>query len=191
MTIERPLEIAAWVELGVCWIAWSLAFVKPQKRASGQKKAVRAPSSRWGIFLVMLGYACVWAFVRPTGFEKSPASLIASMIFAPPSVVLVWMAVRHLDKQWRFEAALSEDHKLITTGPYRWLRNPIHASMLGMLLATGFAKTWWPLLVAGVIFFVIGTEIRVRAEERLLEQRFGEEFAQYKTQTPAYLPFLR
>ena len=191
MTIERPLEIAAWVELGVCWIAWSLAFVKPQKRASGQKKAVRAPSSRWGIFLVMLGYACVWAFVRPTGFEKSPASLIASMIFAPPSVVLVWMAVRHLDKQWRFEAALSEDHKLITTGPYRWLRNPIYASMLGMLLATGFAKTWWPLLVAGVIFFVIGTEIRVRAEERLLEQRFGEEFAQYKTQTPAYLPFLR
>ena len=191
MTIERPLEIAAWVELGVCWITWSLAFVKPQKRASGQKKAVRAPSSRWGIFLVMLGYACVWAFVRPTGFEKSAASLIASMILAPPSVVLVWMAVRHLDKQWRFEAALSEDHKLITTGPYRWLRNPIYASMLGMLLATGFAKTWWPLLVAGVIFFVIGTEIRVRAEERLLEQRFGEEFAQYKTQTPAYLPFLR
>jgi protein-S-isoprenylcysteine O-methyltransferase Ste14 len=191
MTIERPLEIAAWVELGVCWIIWSLAFVKPQKRASGQKKAVRAPSSRWGIFRVMLGYACAWAFVRPTGFEKSPASLIASMILAPPSVVLVWMAVRHLDKQWRFEAALSEDHKLITTGPYRWLRNPIYASMLGMLLATGLAKTWWPLLVAGVIFFVIGTEIRVRAEERLLEERFGEEFAHYKTQTPAYLPFLR
>ena len=191
MTIEKPLEIAAWVELGVCWITWSLAFVKPQKRASGQKKAVRAPSSRWGIVLVMLGYACVWAFVRPTGFEKSPASLIASMILAPPSVVLVWMAVRHLDKQWRFEAALSEDHKLITTGPYRWLRNPIYASMLGMLLATGFAKTWWPLLVAGVIFFVIGTEIRVRAEEMLLEERFGEEFAQYKTQTPAYLPILR
>jgi protein-S-isoprenylcysteine O-methyltransferase Ste14 len=191
MTIERPLEIAAWVELGVCWIAWSLAFVKPQKRASGQKKTVTAPSSRWGIFLVMLGYACIWAFVRPAGFEKSPASLIASIILAPPSVVLVWMAVRHLDKQWRFEAALSEDHKLITTGPYRWLRNPIYASMLGMLLATGFAKTWWPLLVAGVIFFIIGTEIRVRAEERLLEQRFGEEFAQYKTQTPAYLPFLR
>jgi protein-S-isoprenylcysteine O-methyltransferase Ste14 len=189
--IVTPLEIAAWVELGVCWIAWSLAFIKPQKRASGQKKAVREPSSRWGIFLVMLGYACIWAFVRPTGFEKSPVSLIASMILAPLSVVLVWMAVRHLDKQWRFEAALSEDHNLITTGPYRWLRNPIYGSMFGMLLATGFAKTWWPFLVAGVILFVIGTEIRVRAEEKLLGARFGEEFARYKSQTPAYLPFLR
>jgi protein-S-isoprenylcysteine O-methyltransferase Ste14 len=191
MMIVRPLEIAAWVELGVCWIAWSLAFVKPRKRASGQKKAVRAPSSRWGILLVMLGYACIWALVRPIGFEKSTVSLIASMILGPPAVVLVWMAVRHLDKQWRFEAALSEDHKLITTGPYRWLRNPIYASMLGMLLQTGLAKSWWPLIVAGVIFFVIGTEIRVRAEEMLLEKRFGEEFARYKAQTPAYLPFLR
>jgi protein-S-isoprenylcysteine O-methyltransferase Ste14 len=189
--VATPLEIAAWVELGVCWIAWSLAFLKPQRRAAGARKAVRAPSSRWGILLVMLSYACMWSFVRPTGFEKSAASLIASMIIGPPSVLLVWMATRHLDKQWRFEAALSADHKLITTGPYRWLRNPIYASMLGMLLQTGLARAWWPLIAAGVIFFVIGTEIRVRAEERLLAERFGDEFTRYKATTPAYLPFLR
>lgn len=185
------LAIAAYLELGLCWILWSLAFVRPQKRAAGQKKAVGAPSSRWGILLVTLGFACIWAFVQPVGFVKSPASLIASMILGPPSVALVWMAAHHLDKQWRFEAALSEDHKLITTGPYRWVRNPIYTSMLGMLLASGCAKTWWPLLITGVIFFLIGTEIRVRAEERLLGERFGEEFDRYKAQTPAYLPFLR
>jgi protein-S-isoprenylcysteine O-methyltransferase Ste14 len=187
----NTLQIAAWAELGVCWIAWTLAFVKPGKQAAGAKKTEHAPASRWGIVLVMLGYAFIWAFVRPVGFEKSVASLIASMVLGPPSVVLVWMAARHLDKQWRFEAALSEDHKLITTGPYRWLRNPIYASMLGMLLATGFAKTWWPMMVAGVVSFVIGTEIRVRSEERLLAARFGEEFARYKARTPAYFPFIR
>ena len=185
------LALSAYAELALCWILWSLAFVRPQKRAAGQKKAVRAPSSRWGILLAMLGFAFIWAFVQPVGFEKSSASLIASMVLGPPSVALVWLAAWHLDKQWRFEAALSEDHTLITTGPYRWVRNPIYASMLGMLLATGFAKTWWPLLVAGVIFFLIGTEIRVRAEERLLAERFGEEFDRYKATTPAYLPFLR
>ena len=185
------LQIVAWVELGLCWIAWSLAFVKPRQRAAGAVKKERAAVSRWGIALVMLGYACIWAFVRPVGFEKSTASLIASMVLGPPSVLLVWVAARHLDKQWRFEAALSEDHKLITTGPYRWIRNPIYASMLGMLLETGFAKTWWPMFVAGVIFFVIGTEIRVRAEEKLLAARFGEEFASYKAGTAAYFPFIR
>lgn len=185
------LAIAVYVELAVCWILWMLAFVKPRDSAAGAKESVRARASRWGILLVMLGFACIWAFVRPTGFEKSTLSLIASMILGPPSVLLAWVAARHLDKQWRFQAALTEDHKLITTGPYRWVRNPIYASMLGMLLATGLAKTWWPLLVAGIIFFVIGTEIRAHAEERLLAERFGEEFARYKARTPAYLPFLR
>lgn len=185
------LQIAAWVELGVCWIAWSLAFVKPQHRAAGHKKAVRATSSRLGIAFVILAYACVWAFLMPAGFHKSAASLLASMVIGPPSVVLVWMATRHLDKQWRFEAALSEDHELITTGPYRRLRHPIYASLLGMLLETGLAKTWWPLLIAGIVFYIIGTEIRVRAEEGLLTERFGEKYIQLKTRTKAYIPFVR
>jgi len=185
------LQIAAYVVLLICWVAWSLAFIKPRKSAAGKTKAVRAPASRVGILLVMLGFAFEGAFVRPVGFEKSAASLIASMIIGPPSVVLVWMATRHLGKQWRFEAALSEDHELVTTGPYRWLRHPIYASMLGMLLQTGLVHAWWPMLIAGLVFYVIGTEIRVRAEDRLLAGRFGEEFNRFQASTRAYIPFIR
>jgi protein-S-isoprenylcysteine O-methyltransferase Ste14 len=185
------LQIAAWIFLGLCWIAWSLAFVKPQRAAAGKKKVERARSSRLGILLVTLGYACEWAFIFPAGFHKSTTSLVASMIVGPPSVILVWMATRHLDKQWRFEAALSEDHELIKTGPYRWLRHPIYASMLGMLLQVGLVKAWWPLLIAGMVFYVIGTEIRVRAEERLLASRFGDEYTEYQRTARAYIPFIR
>jgi protein-S-isoprenylcysteine O-methyltransferase Ste14 len=191
MRTFNTLQIAACVELGICWIIWMLAFIKPQRRAKGHKKAVRAKSSRLGIVFVALGFACIWAFFFPGGFHKSSASLITSMIVGPPSVVLAWMATRHLDKQWRFEAALSEDHELITTGPYRWLRHPIYTSILGILLQTGFAKTWWPLLIAGVVFFIFGTEIRVRAEDGLLGARFGETHARYKAGTKAYIPFVR
>jgi protein-S-isoprenylcysteine O-methyltransferase Ste14 len=185
------LEVAAYAVLVVCWVVWSLAFVKPQRSAAGKKKAVRAPSSRVGIFFVMLAFACEWAFIRPAGFEKSSASLIASLIVGPPSVALAWMATRHLDKQWRFEAALSEDHELITTGPYRWLRHPIYASLLGMLLQTGLVHAWWPMLATGLALYVLGTEIRVRAEDMLLAVRFGDKHARYKAATKAYLPFVR
>jgi protein-S-isoprenylcysteine O-methyltransferase Ste14 len=189
--IVTPLEIAAWTVLGVCWLLWMLAFVKPQKRAAGYKKAVRARSSRVGIALVMVSFACIWTFVFPKGFQKSAVSLVAAMLLGPMSVALAWWATRHLDKQWRLEAALSEDHELITTGPYGWLRHPIYTSMFGMLLATGLAKTWWPLLAGGIVFFVIGTEIRIRAEDGLLASRFGERHTRYKAETKAYIPFVR
>jgi protein-S-isoprenylcysteine O-methyltransferase Ste14 len=186
-----PLWIAALIELGLCWIVWVLAFIRPQRQAAGQKKAVRAPASRWGIFLVMCGFACVWAYVKPAGFHKSWPSLVVSMILGPLSTALVWGATRQLGKQWRFEAALSEDHALIKTGPYRWIRHPIYASMFGMLMATAAAWTWWPLWIAGAVLFLIGTEIRVAAEDRLLAERFQDSFSEYRSRVRAYIPFLR
>ena len=81
--MDRMLQIAAYVELGFCWIAWMLAFAKPRKQASGQKEAASAPVSRLGIFLVMIGFALTWMYVRPVGFHKSATALLVSMILGP------------------------------------------------------------------------------------------------------------
>lgn len=185
------IQIVALIEVILCLIAWSLAFVGARKRAAGHKKVVSAPASKWGIILQVGGFALVCAYVRPVGFEKSGSCLIASMILGPPSVALAWMAARQLGKQWRFEAALCEDHELIQTGPYRWVRHPIYASMLGMLLAVGAAWTWWPMFIGALIIFLAGTEIRVRAEDRLLSERFQESFIAYRLRVCAYIPFIR
>jgi protein-S-isoprenylcysteine O-methyltransferase Ste14 len=184
-------EGVALAELIGCWLLWSLAFVKPRKEAAGQQAVVAAPVARWGIVLQMLGFALVWAYLRPAGFQKAAVSLIISMILGPASVVLAWMAARHLGKQWRFEAALIQDHDLVQTGPYQVIRHPIYASMLGMLLATGFAWTWWPMFAGGLIAYLAGTEIRVRTEDRLLEERFQEAFVAYRSRVRAYVPGLR
>jgi protein-S-isoprenylcysteine O-methyltransferase Ste14 len=139
----------------------------------------------------MVGFALAWSYIWPGVFEKSSGALIVSMLLGPPSVALAWAATRHLGKQWRYKAALSQDHKLIQTGPYRLIRHPIYASMLGMLLATLAAWTWWPLALASVIVFLAGTEIRIRAEESLLASHFGASFTAYRARTSAYIPFLR
>lgn len=185
------LLIAALTELGICWIGWSLAFVKPRKQAAGQQEVASATVSRWGIVLVMLGFAFAWAYVRPDGFQKSTLELVVSMVLGPPSVALAWAATRRLGKQWRYKAALNVDHELIQTGPYRWLRHPIYASMLGMLLSTLAAWTWWPMALGSVIAFLAGTEVRIRAEESLLAEHFGASFTAYRKRTYAFLPFIR
>jgi len=99
------LQILALAELIVCYIVWSVGFMTPQRKAAGHKPVVTAPASRWGILLQTLGFAFVWAYVRPAGFQKSPASLITAMVLAPAAVAMGWSAARQLGKQWRYEAA--------------------------------------------------------------------------------------
>jgi protein-S-isoprenylcysteine O-methyltransferase Ste14 len=41
------------------------------------------------------------------------------------------------------------------------------------------------------VVFLVGTEIRVQTEDRLLAARFGEEFRQYRKHVRAYVPFVR
>jgi protein-S-isoprenylcysteine O-methyltransferase Ste14 len=77
------------------------------------------------------------------------------------------------------------------SGPYRLVRHPIYTSMLCILFGTGFMVTPLWLLLAAVIVFVIGTEIRIRIEDQLLSSRFGERFREYERSVPAYIPFLR
>jgi protein-S-isoprenylcysteine O-methyltransferase Ste14 len=48
----------------------------------------------------------------------------------------------------------------------------------------------WLLLLA-VLVFLVGTEIRVRVEDRLLSSRFAERFREYERSVSAYIPFLR
>jgi protein-S-isoprenylcysteine O-methyltransferase Ste14 len=185
------LWIVACAEMFLCWAAWMLAFVKPSRQAAEAKKPPGAPQSRVGIALVMLGFVLLWTYVRPSAFHKPAWELLLSMAIGPPAVALAWAATRHLGKQWRYQAALRDDHELIRTGPYAWIRHPIYTSMLGMVLATGFCWTWWPMFVAGVVVFLVGTEIRVRSEDKVLAERFGETFEAYRKAVPAYVPMVR
>jgi len=47
------------------------------------------------------------------------------------------------------------------------------------------------MLAAGFLFYVIGTEIRVHAEDRLLEMYFQDEFIEYRARVCGHIPFIR
>ena len=92
------------------------------------------------------------------------------MVLAAGSVWLCISAIRTLGQQWSLAARVVEGHKLVTQGPYSFVRNPIYSGMLGMLLATGLAVSHWLGLLAALVLFSLGTAIRVRSEAALLRR---------------------
>ena len=145
----------------------------------------------------MCGYFLAWfqpprkPFLPPVAaLEGVPGILFSIFTFglAVASVWLVGAAARFLGKQWAIAARLIEGHKLITDGPYAYVRNPIYTGMLGMLIATGLAMEHWIALCVAIVFFMIGLVIRVRTEEKLLRAAFGKEFEDYAKRVPAVVP---
>ena len=178
--------------IDVLWLVWITPFIF-QRRRSGKREVVqKAPTSRVGIALQVVGIAVLWLHIGSADTWLMPLwRLIGSLAFGIAGAVMGTSAVRTLGKQWRIEAALIADHELIQTGPYAFVRHPIYTSMLLMAIATGFAVSQWPQFVTGVVLFFIGLEIRVRAEDGLLAGRFGPAFDAYRSRVSAYIPFMR
>lgn len=83
--------------------------------------------------------------------------------------------------------AIQPEHRLVTTGPYRWIRHP---SYLGMLLcvlgwALAFRSLTGVLLAAATIVPVVA---RMNAEEALLIEAFGDQYRSYRTRAARLLP---
>ena len=175
------------VVLLVAWVIWMVPFFGMGKRPDAQKRDRRA---RWGIGLEAVGFACVWsAWAWTPAFASWRWAAAAPFLIVGP--LLSWTSARTLGKQWRFDAALNADHELVQSGAYRVVRHPIYASMFAMLIGTGFLLARLRWLAVAVVFFVAGTEIRVRIEDALLASRFGAAFDAYRTRVSAYIPFVR
>ena len=168
-------------------VIWFYPFV-PAHQKTGPASIVNR-RSRWGMVLQFLAFTLLWQGRFWTRDLQLWRELVSILLFVLASV-FSWSSSRALAGQLRADAALGADHKLVRAGPYSLVRNPIYLSMLLVICGIAVVVTTWPLFLAALAVFVIGTEIRVRAEEKLLASRFGEEFENYKKSTPAYIPFL-
>lgn len=186
---QFSLQLGAWAELAVCWFAWLLASVRTRGKGPKPVRVLSAPGAWLGIAMNVLGVACLAVPFRPQNYHSPIFTVLLAVVIAPLSVGLVWRARRYLGGNWHAGAVIDNEQVLVQTGPYARLRHPIYASLLGMVVATGFAYTWWPFFVAGAILNLIGIEIRAAAEERLLEQYFQDEFIEYHARSRAFFRF--
>ncbi len=171
-----------------CWAAWLYPFIFRARRVRGRPPAATDRRGMWGLVLETAAVLLAW-FGGP--IDPGPARIAAACALAPAGAALAWWAVEHLGRQWRIQAGIWPDHRLVRTGPYHLVRHPIYASVFLLLLATALLRASWPILIFAAALFTAGTEIRIRIEERLLASRFGAEFQQYRRAVGAYFPFVR
>ena len=179
------------------WLGFGVLFARYRPRSRGRSAAV-GPARGWrvGSLIQGVGFALAFSIQRPnrctlaaTGSTLDLALAVLVVALMCLSIGLAVGAVRTLGRQWAVGARIIEAHELVTTGPYAWVRHPIYAGMGGMLIASGLVLSSWWALAAAIAFYGAGTVVRVRAEEKLLLDAFGDEYRAYRARVPAVVPW--
>ncbi|HLX95691.1 MAG TPA: isoprenylcysteine carboxylmethyltransferase family protein [Verrucomicrobiae bacterium] len=102
--------------------------------------------------------------------------------------VTIW-ARRTLAGNWSSDVTFKQNHELVRTGPYRFVRHPIYTGLLVMALGTalnaGQLRCWLSIVVVGIGFW-----IKLKQEERLMLRHFPGQYPAYKKQVKALVPFV-
>jgi len=111
--------------------------------------------------------------------EGWPPLRIAGAAIALAALILILVARFQLGRAFSIRAKAT---RLVTTGLYRRLRNPIYLFGCFFLLGVVMYIPFWPLLP--VLILIIPMQIaRARREAATLEAAFGEEYRRYRRQT--------
>ncbi len=112
-------------------------------------------------------------------------------------VALVWAgitlrlwAIQTLGSFFNTRVVIRQEQRLITSGPYQYLRNPSYTGTVITFLGFGVAIGNWISLVTLLVFGCIPYIRRIAIEERALAARFGHAYAEYRRKTWSLIPFI-
>ncbi|MBI5842647.1 MAG: isoprenylcysteine carboxylmethyltransferase family protein [Chloroflexi bacterium] len=86
--------------------------------------------------------------------------------------------------------ATRREHKLSTSGPYRWIRHPLYTFGTLAFLSLGLIADSWFMVLLSILGFIL-LDVRTPNEETHLIKKFGDEYREYMKRTGRYLPRLK
>jgi protein-S-isoprenylcysteine O-methyltransferase Ste14 len=104
------------------------------------------------------------------------------------AIALLGITHQALGPSWTPTLGLRKDHQLVTGGVFKYIRHPMYAAHLLWAVAQPMLLHNW---IAGFSFLVVALPqylLRVEAEEEMMLDSFGEEYADYMEDTGRIFP---
>jgi protein-S-isoprenylcysteine O-methyltransferase Ste14 len=125
--------------------------------------------------------------LRTFAFPAPPWLRWTGFILGITSVALFAWTHAVLGRFWSTGLQLRAGHRLVTAGPYARIRHPMYSAILGWMISLGLVTgNWVPLMFAALS--ALNFILRIRPEERMMLQQFGDDYREYMKRTGRLLP---
>jgi protein-S-isoprenylcysteine O-methyltransferase len=178
--------------VAVTWGFWALlefALVMGGARSRGQD----AGSVLW--MMVCL----VGSFVVGVSLAQQPTGRLPGYPDAPGwiGLAVLWLglalrvfSILWLGRLFNAMVVIQSGHRLVTSGPYRFVRHPSYTGAVIAAIGLGVAIGYWTSAVAFALGWLIGLAYRIPVEEAALRRAFGHEYDEYCARTKRLIPLL-
>lgn len=191
-TLKSIMNIVIIIYLSIIYFL-SEFLLMLSKRSKNKKESVKTKSDKRSLLLLWITmiftiteafYNANWQTWNQTNIILAYLGVLILLIGA----VVRWVAIFQLNKEFTVDVSISENHKLKTDGLYKNLRHP---SYLGLyLICIGLSIGMNSILSFLIISIPLFAALlyRIKIEENVLTNEFGNLYLNYKNETKKIFP---
>jgi protein-S-isoprenylcysteine O-methyltransferase Ste14 len=186
--IAKALVLAATVVM--------IAIRAPHGRRSRRVKVIRSHKTLQEAVLLILAWAgffipLIWIASPAFSFAEYPlrtGPLISGLACFVIGLWLFYRSHADLGTNWSITLEVRERHRLITQGIYRRIRHPMYSALVLYGVAHALVIPNWVAGPSNLVAFAVLFALRVRSEERMMLEQFGDQYRAYMARTKRLVP---
>jgi len=202
MSLETAEEIVRWTGRWLAVLMLALIFAgiwqgtrQPVGKTTGSSPGLLRSPLFYGVTSAVFFGVCFLLW-RPLPLDLTPvwrwtALILGSLLYFPGMAFILWARLA-LGKMYFVStgrgAQLFAGHRLVTHGPFAFVRHPIYLGLTVAAVGGLFLFQTWTLVI--FLLIPLGLVRRAKVEERVLAAAFGPEWLDYCRRVPAWFPRL-
>src|SRR5436309_11816920 len=184
MRLPNPLVLAAIYGLSELYLA-----LTRRSQTQTVSRDRRSLILLWTIIIASLWSGIQMVRLFPSATVPCPSGFyLFGFILFLGGLALRWYSIGYLGRYFTVNVSISAEHKLVDSGPYRYIRHPTYAGALLAFVGLGFCFGHWLSILFLTVPIIAAFLWRIRIEERALIDALGENYRSYMKRTKRLIP---
>ena len=185
-----PISYLTGLIVGSFIRAWYVRKYKQDRKAIFREEGfvVGILASLWGIAILL---PLLYIFTRWLSFADFALPTWigwVGVVTFTSALWLLWRSHADLGRNWRVTTEITDGHKLVTSGVFRYIRHPMYSAHFLWGIAQALLIHNWIAGLASLVVMLPMYLLRVRREEHMMLEQFGKQYRIYMKHTGRIIP---
>jgi protein-S-isoprenylcysteine O-methyltransferase len=177
--------------LGLAYVLSELGLALKRRAKAGESRIEDRGSL--GLLWIVIVASVTLSFTIAHALPGAGMGAVRAMCFLgiaafAAGLAIRWYSIVHLGRFFTVNVAIAANHRLIDTGPYRFVRHPSYTGALMAFLGLSLCLANWASLAVMLIPVFLVFLRRMRVEEGALLQALGSQYRDYMHRTKRLIP---